>query len=42
MSWTPRTHVDQTREFLQEQGAKWEAGTVYAYAIIRKEDGVFM
>lgn len=42
VSWTPRTNVDQTREFLQEQVAKWEAGKVFAYAIIRKEDGVFM
>lgn len=42
VSWSPRTHVDQTREFLGQQLTKWEAGTTYAYAIIRKSDGVFM
>lgn len=42
MSWTPHSDVEVTKQFLTEQEAKREQGTAYTYAIIRKDDNVFI
>lgn len=42
MSWTPHTDAEATRQFLEQQSSKREIGTAYTYAMIRKDDGVFL